>query len=67
MGYKYNAGIFFISAQWERAQSIGSGAIAGMVVLGSTRKQRREASKQYPSMANAVATASQILSYGFLS
>jgi hypothetical protein len=34
------------------------GAIPGLVVLGSIRKQAEQASKQHPSMASALAPAS---------
>jgi hypothetical protein len=49
-----------------RAQLIVGGAIPGLVVLGSIRKQaeqtmRGQASKQDPSMASASAPASRFL------
>ena len=51
------------SDQWGRAQSMVGGAIPGLVVLGSIRRETEKASKQHPSMASASAPASRILAY----
>ena len=40
---------------------IVGGAISGLVVLGSIRKQAEQVSKQHPSMASASAPASKFL------
>jgi hypothetical protein len=49
---------FSISDQWGRAQPIVGGAIPGMVGLGS-RRQRKQASKQHPSIASTSAPGSR--------
>jgi hypothetical protein len=42
-------------------QPIVGGAITDLVVLNSIRKQAKQSSKQYPSMASASAPTSKVL------